>query len=554
MAQIGGLPVDEPVARPNASPQQFGSVGGTIAGLGQETEDLAAGASAVVGHLIAAERNVKAKQAEIAFDRRREQLYQDLSKATSPEEAQGMYDHAKGELDNVLTPYQHDHVLARALGLYRQQQEVKIQHNVNAKKADIITKSDNASNEVLYGKSQQDAINTTIGGGNPAVARDKFELQLQSSVAHGTLLPQQAEAAMQQWDQDYEKGMIEAYANSPDANVRKSNIQNLKSGDSYPHLDPATKNALITKSENRDRELANLHESEDLNASTAKFNQLTQGWDYEHKINATTNDKWAKDNGFVDSNGNPNRKILDKIGEDVDRQETRARKVQTDNDNDVVEKYMVDVSSGKMSETDIQRAVMKDGGSPKAVTYLNNLRKDIIRTNLELGSLSLQRQSLMRQQWQDQSFEQLGVIQRDLANGVRHSREELNTMVGRGPGKMSSQQVAEAIRMTDSYETDPVNKPFYSIFTNAAALDDRTRGEAVSEFDSFIQKQPNATSVEKQRAINEILEPRNIERINKSLDSLGDVFNPKQNTPPKPGGVPDNAVWNPKTRTWQLPQ
>ena len=552
MAQTG-LPVDEPVARPEANPRQFGSVGETIAGLGQETEDLAAGSSAVEGHLIAAQRQVKAKQAEIAFDRRKMQVYTDLSKATSPEEAQQIYDHAKGDLDSVLTPYEHDRVLARSLGLYRMQQDVEIQGTVNAKKADIITKSDKASNEVLYGKSQQDAINTTIGGGNPAVARDKFELQLQSSVAHGTMLPAQADAVMQQWDQDYEKGMVDAYANSPDPNVRKGNIQNLKSSDSYPHLDAATKNALITKSESRDREITNLHEAEDLNSSSARFNQITDGWDYDHKINATTNDKWAKDNGFVDINGNPNRKILDKIGEDVDRQETRARKVQTDKDNDVVEKYMTDVSNGKMSETDIQRAVMKDGGSPKAVTYLNNLRKDIIKTNLELGSLSLQQQSLKRQLWQDQSFEQLGVIQRDIANGVRHSREEINSMVGRGPGKLSSQQAAEAIRMTESYETDPINKPYYSIIYNSSALDDKTRGEAISELDKYVQQNPKSTSAEKQRAVNEILEPRNIERINKSLDSLGDVFNPKQNTPQKPGGVPDNAVWNPKTRTWQLP-
>lgn len=555
MPQIPGLPIDEPVEKPQASPRQFGSVGATIAGLGEETEDLAAGASAVAGHLIAAQRQVHAKQAEIAFDRMKMQVYQDLNKTTTPEEAQAVYDHAKGRLDDTLTPFEHDRELAKALGIYRQQQDVEIQGTVNAKKADIITKSDKAANEVLYSKSQQDAITTTVGGGNPAVARDKLNLQLQSSVSHGTLLPVQADAVMQQWDQDYEKGMIEAYANSPDGNVRKGNIQNLKSGDSYPHLDAATKNALLTKSENRDRELANLHEAEDLNASSSKFNQLTEGWDYSHKIDATSNDKWAKDNGFVDENGNPNRKILDKIGEDVDRQEVRSRKVQTDNDNDIVEKYMVDVSSGKMSETQIQKAVMKDGGSPKAITYLNGLRKDIIRTDLELGSLSLQRQSLLRQQWQDQSFDQLGVLQRDLANGVRHSREQINDMVGRGPGKLSSQQAAEAIRMTDSYETDPVNKPYYTIISNSTALDDKTRGEAVSEFDRYVQQHPTADSTAKQRAINEIIDPKNVERINKSLDGLGDVFNPSpSNTPQKPGSVPDNAVWNPKARQWQLPQ
>ena len=34
MPQIASLPIDEPVAKPQASPAQFGSVGGTVAAYG----------------------------------------------------------------------------------------------------------------------------------------------------------------------------------------------------------------------------------------------------------------------------------------------------------------------------------------------------------------------------------------------------------------------------------------------------------------------------------------------------------------------------------------
>lgn len=556
MAQIPGLPTVEPVALPQAKPQLFGASAEAVSGLSQETEQMALGNQQFEQHLIEANRYLKAKQAEIAYDATLNEVHAELAKTVTPEDAQAVYDRAKVKLAGVLQPFESDRVLARQLALFGQEQQVQLQNKVNWQKATIIQKNDDAANDTIYQKKLQDGINTVMGGGDPSVDREQLYQKLQASrYVMGTLTPAQVDAIMDKYDKDHEQGVIEAYANSPDGNVRKSNIANLKSGSSYPHLDAATKNALLTKSENRDRELTNLHEAEDLNTASANFNKLTEGWDYAHKIDATTNDKWAKDNGFVDENGNPNRKILDKIGEDVDRQEVRSRKVQTDKDNDIVEKYMVDVSSGKMSETQIQHAVMKDGGSPKAITYLNSLRKDIIRTDLELGSLSLQHQSLMRQQWQDQSFDQLGVLQRDLANGIRHSREEINGMVGRGPGKLSSQQAAEAIRMTDSYETDPTNKPYYTVINGAAALDDKTRGEAVSEFDRYVQQHPNANSVEKQRAVNEIIDPKNVERINKALDGLGDVFNPKGNdSPQRPDSVPDNAVWNPKARQWQLPQ
>lgn len=379
MAQIGALPIDEPVEKPHASPQEFGSVGRTIAGLGQETEDLAAGTSEVAGHLIAAQRQVHAKQAEISFDRVKMQVYNDLNKTTSPEEAQAVYEHSKGELDNVLTPFEHDKVLARSLGLYRQQQDVEIQGTVNAKKADIITKSDRAANELLGQKSLNDAITTTVGGGDPSIPRAQFTLQLQSSVAHGTMLPNQAKAVMEQWDQDYEKGLIEAYSNSPSPATRKQNIANLKAGDSIPHLDKATTNALLTKAMSRDRELTNLAESQDYNEATNHFDQLTKGWEYESKVKALEDGDWLKNNGFVDESGQPDRKKADMLLEEADRQENRKRKIQTDKDNEVIDKYVDQADSGKMSDSQIDQQVRQDGGSPKASATLRSVLRQHVR-------------------------------------------------------------------------------------------------------------------------------------------------------------------------------
>ena len=79
MAQISPLPINEPVALPQASPAQFGSVGGTIAALGEETEQLAQANTEFEGHLLHAQRDLKAKQAEVAYDRELNQVHADLS-------------------------------------------------------------------------------------------------------------------------------------------------------------------------------------------------------------------------------------------------------------------------------------------------------------------------------------------------------------------------------------------------------------------------------------------------------------------------------------------
>lgn len=551
MPQILGLPVDEPVAGPQAKPGIFGAVGGAIEGMGQEVEQMAAGNQQFEQHLIEAQRYLKAKQAEIAYDGVLNQVHADLAKTTTPEDAQKVYDHAKGQLAGVLQPFETDRVLSRQLAIFGAEQDVQLQNTVNGRKATLIQKGDEQANDLLYKKSLEEGINTTIGNGDPSVARDQLKSKLDASVhVMGTMTPQQAESIMDQWDTDYEKGLIEAYTNSSSPATRKQNIANLGIGN-VPHIDKATQNALLTKAKSRDRELTNLAESQDYNGAVNKFDDLTKGWTYEDKVKALEDGQFLKDNGFVDEQGNPDRKKADMLLEEADRGETRGRKIQTDKDNDVISKLLDDVDSGKLSAPQIDAKVREEGGSPRAASTLKSARRDILRQELELGSLSMQARAMQRQEWQDNSMDALGKIQRDMQNGIRHSDEEINGMLGRGPGKMSSQQVSEALRMSHSYETDPTNKPFYNTIWNQKFDNDAVSGEAISELDKYIREHPTASSVEKAKAVKEILEPKNVERINKALDGVGDVFNP---TPQRPKGVPANAVWNPEKGTWQLPQ
>lgn len=312
MAQIPGLPTTEPVALPKASPGQFGSVGETIAGLGQETEQMAQANMQFEGHLFAAQNYLKAKQAEIAFDSRRNQLYTDLAKATTPEDAQATWDHAKGELNSVLTPFETNKSLARQLALYRQQQEVEIQNNVNAKKADIITKSDHTANKVLFDSSTQEAINIRMGGGNDSGVKAAFDAKTQSSVhVIGSMFPQEQAAVMQSWEKTVEAGVLDAKANSPNPLVRRQLIEQLKSGKGpvdTSKLDRGEINKFLTHAEETDKRLTALGEVQDFNSDIHNLKQTFNAAPYTNgdgtpnlanRHSALDDDKFLLEHGIV---------------------------------------------------------------------------------------------------------------------------------------------------------------------------------------------------------------------------------------------------------------
>ena len=323
MPQIPGLPIDEPVSGPQAHPGIFGAVGGAVEGMGQEVEQMAAGNQQFEQHLIEAQRYLKAKQAEIAYDQTLNQVHADLAKTTTPEEAQAVYQHAKGQLAGVLQPFETDRVLSRQLAIFGAEQDVQLQNTVNGRKATLIQKGDDASNDLLYKKSLEEGINIGIAGGDPSVARSQLKAKLDASVhVMGTMTPQQAEAVMEKWDTDWEKGTIEAYINSPSPATRRQNIKNLQAGESIPHLDKGTVNALLSHAEEVDKRLTQLqevaNENQDINnvLQTAKSAPFTdaQGITNYDTLRAQLNDpKFVESQGMITTDPTTGKVIPDMI-------------------------------------------------------------------------------------------------------------------------------------------------------------------------------------------------------------------------------------------------
>ena len=326
MAQIPGLPIDEPVSGPQAHPGIFGAVGGAVEGMGQEVQQMAAGNQQFEEHLINAQRYLKAKQAEIAYDQTLNQVHADLAKTTTPEDAQAVYQHAKGQLASVLQPFETDRVLSRQLAIFGAEQDVQLQNTVNGRKATLIQKGDDASNETLFNKSLQEAINTKVGGGDPSAQRAQLKGKLDASVhVMGTMLPAQEEAILQKFDQGVQAGVLEASINNPNPVVRRQTIDQLKTGKGsldLSTLDAGEINKYLTHAEETDKRITQLQEVQNENGDinnvlqTAKQPPFTdaQGITNYDTLRASLNDpKFVEAQGMVTTDPATGKVIPDMI-------------------------------------------------------------------------------------------------------------------------------------------------------------------------------------------------------------------------------------------------
>ena len=320
MPQIPGIPTLDPVAKPYMSPQQAAIPGATTASLAGGVEEISAAGTELEGHILAAQRQLAAKQGELALDQHAEKTYEDLRKTTTPEQAQEVLENAQKEAAQVIAPYGKDPLVSRALDMYRQRIDLEMQHTTNARKATIITEQDKAANQLLGQKSLQEAITAERMGGDPKAARTKFELQLQSSVAHGTMTEQDLQLHMQKWDEELQKGVLEAGINSPDPAERKQVIEQLKTGKGkldLSLLDEGTRNNLLTHAIETDHRLTTLSETANLNAGLNAVHQAFQSPEYVNnypgQLKALGDENFLKTHGIVTADGTPDWVTAEKM-------------------------------------------------------------------------------------------------------------------------------------------------------------------------------------------------------------------------------------------------
>ena len=511
MPQIPGLPTVEPVAEPKAKPGLFASSGEAVADLGQESEQLAAHAADVEYGIAQANRQLKAKQAEIAFGRAKLQVYDALRKSTTAEQAQQVYENSRKQLDSTLAPYETDRQLARELGIYRQQEDVEIQHTLNARKATIITESDRAANATIAEDKLNKAITTKVGGGDPTTDREQMRLQIQSSVAHGTMTPAEADEFMQVWDKKYEKGVILAKINSGDPATRQYAIKQLSAGgDELEHskLSAEEIDQLRTHAVDTDHSLTEKEEAGNLNNalnikaeafSSPEFKHPDGTPDYEARESALQDSDWLKSHGIVTPDGKPNYVMAEKMQEDDARQWNMHQKVQRDKDEEVLEKYSPRIYDPKhpMTIAEIENLPQTEHASSRAVNQLKTAlfqeqRNARVLRNEE-RSLSLQERQEKRRELEDRStLTSLNLADRMSKGDVLDYNNDILTPISKG--QMTEADGAKVWRMyKDSDQFPQIGQGIGIIGEVYKALpnnpdNNRKYDDAISSFRKAVQE------------------------------------------------------------------
>ena len=571
------------------SPQQAGIPGATVAGLAGDVGAISAAGTELEGHILAAQRQLAAKQGELALDKHAEKTYEDLRKTTTPEQAQEVLDNAQKEAVKVLEPYGKDPLVSRALDMYRQRIDLEMEHTTNARKTQIITEQDKAANTLLGEKALQEAITEVRGGGNPSAARTKFELQLQSSVAHGTMTPDQVKLAMNEWDKELQMGVLKAGYNSPNPAERQQVIQQLRTGKGnldLSKLDQGTLNSVLSTAQEVDKRLNELAESQNFNVvannMAETFKSLGITGDFDSQLKWLEDGDHLKSIGAIDpSTGVPDRKMGERLQEDVERQRGYHKQIQDDEDNKALDKYSPMIDKHQLSIAQIDQI---EGISPRArATLIEKQRQEERITRAEAREDRAEARTNLQYE-RDKDFNRL----LPLAATGKMMPQQLLDHYSSPKNKLNYTQYAELSKIAAANDPDTsvaidyIKNSFLA--PKGSSVEDFARNEAMQRltYEQWIKgvKEKQLTGFDKVKYAKEVMDFTNQKAITEQVDKIfgkkpSPTFSdylkaairvetgidlapkvPEEKPPDRPKNVPANAKWNPQANNgkgaWEL--
>jgi len=330
------------------NPRIAGRPGAAMADAAEQMGSVAEMGFHVAQKMQEAQETVDVKMGEVGIDRLEADAHAAMGKATTPEQMQDIQRGFEEKAQEVINSQKNPKV-SRALQFYGAHKSIGIQDLATARQADVITKNDLAANDMLGTKYSGDYVLSAAAGGDTTMAENDEKILLASSVKHGTMTQEQADAHFNKWLKASKMDTIGALANSPKPADRQAVIAQLKSGNGplVDGMNLAERNTTLTTVEQKDRELNNLAESQNLNSvlnnmhdAFEKFPYTNNGkGDYEARENAVDDGDFLKSIGAVTPDGKPDRVMGEKLQQEVTRQRAEWEKEQADRDVKAIDKY-----------------------------------------------------------------------------------------------------------------------------------------------------------------------------------------------------------------------
>ena len=509
-----------------------------------------------------------------------------LAKATTADDAQAVYEHAKGALANTLAPYQNDPYMARVLGIYSQQQDVELQHVVNVKKADLITRGDHAAIDTLYDTSTRQAINTKVGGGNTAPIESAFGLKVDNSVhVVGSMTPEEGELLKNKWKLDVQKGVLEAGIENPNPSIRQQTIDQLRTGKGpldLSLLDQGEINKFLDHAQEVNSRITRQQEVQNFNGTYNNLHQVFrqapyvdgQGTpNYSTQRAALDDDGFLMRNGIVtqDANGKvvPNYVMAKQLRAELKSEEAdysdEAKKSADKYRDEIETEFAVNHIAKGLA---LARQHLPDFEKAKVDYYPQIVNQAKSWTEFQISEARAARaehtaeQAQERQDIIDRGYTTMGQLQQRFLSGetLDYDRDIFPNVVNK---QMNPQQASEVWQAIERSEKDPDFNAGMTIIGNSS-LDLATKAKVQGDYSKQFRQENlkgNAAIDRAQKLVDQAGQhtTRNLIMNLYNVLTGGVVIPPTtapttQVTPARPKGVPDNAVWNPATKTWQLPQ
>jgi len=451
---------------PEMNPRIAGEPGRAMANAAEQMGSVAEMGFHVAEKLQEAQETVDVKMGEVGIDKLEADAHAAIGKATTPEQMQdiqrGFEEQAQEAVNSQKNPK-----VSRALQFYGAHKSIGIQDLATARQAKVTTENDLAANDMLGTKYSGDYVLAAAAGGDTTMAENDEKILLASSVKHGTMTQEKADAHYDKWLKASKMDTIGALANSPKPADRQAVIAQLKSGNGplVDGMNLAERNTNLRTAEKIDNELTEMAGAQNLNSvlnnmhdAFGKFPYTNNGkGDYEARENAVDDGDFLKSIGAVDSNGKPDRVMGEKLQQEVTRQRAEWEKEQSDKDQNIIAKHIPNVM--KMSEAQVT-ALGSEGLSPRGISALEMERK---RQIAEIRSSNLQERALARQEATEDSYE---LVARLGSQPGYLTRNDIPDLMKNNP-KMKYSDALHVVEMR-SAQSDPNFQSAMKIFEDAA--------------------------------------------------------------------------------------
>ena len=476
--------------------------------------------------------------------------------------------------------------MSRITGLYDREQDVELQHVANAKKAEIISQSDNAANAIKEQNTEHEAIAAKVGGGDYTAQRAQYESWLQSSALTKTMPPEVIAAKMLKWEQDVQRGVVVAGYENPDPVIRRQTIEQLTTGKGpldLSKLDADEIGRLRTTALETDKKLTSLQEVQNFNGDIHHTKQVFDQPPFKN-VDGTPNqaarnaafedDNWLIKNGYVTKDPSTGELIPDYVrAEDAkkyfmgeDRDANLAAKKKADDIRDQALTMMATGGLAKGMQFALQHIKELQAAGTDYFPQIISAYKGWTNEGIQQYNEGMRTQEFQwtkeRHELEDRGAQtMLGFEDRIGKGEIIDYSEVISSATKKQMSWPQAAKIQEDIKHS-TQDADYGNG--LAIINGATALGVAKQTELQGKYRDAVRQQ-HLTGKQAIDKANELVKEGNDAHSTHLIRNLynvltgGVVIPPTtapttQVTPARPKGVPDNAVWNPATKTWQLPQ